>query len=88
MHLCTSRTFALCEQEGLRRVVEIFIDRRRDAIAPPWRTGAGLAIFQVKPSEDKMTMQMTISGGVNIRYVRVLGHGLMCIGCAVAGLKH
>lgn len=50
VHLCTVQDFrALCEQEGLRRVVEIFVappSRRINATLANWR--AGLAIFQVE----------------------------------------
>jgi len=51
VHLCTVTDFrALCEQEGLRRAVEIFVvppSRRISATLANWR--AGLAIFQVDP---------------------------------------
>ena len=50
VHLCTVTDFrALCEQEGLRRVVEIFVvppSRRITATLANWR--AGLAIFEVE----------------------------------------
>jgi len=50
VHLCTVTDFrALCEQEGLRRAVEIFVvppSRRISAALANWR--AGLAIFQVE----------------------------------------
>ena len=50
VHLCTVTDFrALCEQEGLRRTVEIFVappSRRISATMANWR--AGLAIFQVE----------------------------------------